>query len=218
MSEMGNLAAGVAHEIRNPLNSISIASQRLAAEFKPNENREEYISFTNQIKNETKRLNEIITKFLALTRKEKDKQNQFDLKSAILNFIKLITPEADNLKININNELEDNLLLNGSPDSFKQVLSNLYNNSKEAFESKAGTITIKSYKQNNDIVIEFSDTGPGIEDNIRQKVFTPYYTTKKAGTGLGLPTVYRIITEMGGDIKIESSETPGVRFVMSFKQ
>ncbi len=216
LSEMGDLAAGVAHEIRNPLNTISIASQRLAVEFTPNENEKEFREFTNQIRNETKRLNDIITRFLALARGESKKNQRIDLNQLISQFILLIKAEADDLNINIKTELSEGVYITAEQDKIKQVLSNLFNNAKEAINNKPGEIKISTQNKDNVSILIFEDNGPGIPSEIQEKVFTPYYTTKEAGTGLGLPTVYRIITDFGGEIKVEKSSIGGAMFTVRF--
>ncbi|MFQ5453657.1 MAG: nitrogen regulation protein NR(II) [Candidatus Zixiibacteriota bacterium] len=216
LSEMGNLAAGVAHEIRNPLNTISIAAQRLAAEFSPSENREEYLSFTKQIQSETKRLNSIINRFLTLTRKDKERRRKINLTDLINEFVQLVKYEAEQLRIELLINAEPRLEIEGDPDSMKQVFSNLYNNAKEALNNNPGKIEIIARKTGSSIQIQFTDSGSGIAKDIREQVFAPYYTTKKAGTGLGLPTVYKIITDMGGDIKIEDSRFGGANFIITF--
>lgn len=216
LSEMGNLAAGVAHEIRNPLNTISIASQRLASEFHPSENKDEYLAFTKQIREETKRLNDIITRFLALARGEEQKNQLVDLHDIVNQFVLFINAEADNLDITITTDLQHENMVHADADQIKQVLSNLFNNSKEAIADKRGEIKISSSRQDDKVTLTFEDNGPGIPEEIREQIFTPYYTTKEAGTGLGLPTVHRIVTDMGGEISIEKSDLGGAKFVISF--
>jgi PAS domain S-box-containing protein len=215
LSEMGNLAAGVAHEIRNPLNTISIAAQRLAGEFAPSENTEEYISFTQQIKAETKRLNEIITRFLALAHVEKERDKTVNLKQLIDEFVSLVKYEAQSVNIELTVDIESDINVAVAPDSLKQVLSNLFNNAKEALDQKGGRVSIEASKSGDDVVLRFGDSGPGIDRELREKVFTPFYTTKGSGTGLGLPTVYRIISDLGGDVKIEDSDLGGAEIVIS---
>lgn len=218
LSEMGNLAAGVAHEIRNPLNTISIAAQRLATEFAPESDSEEYLSFTRQIRDETKRLNEIITRFLALAQEHKERQKTVNLGELVNEFVGLFKYEAENLRIRLEVNIDSSLRIKADPDALKQVLSNLFNNSKEALAGKEGKIMIAAKAIERSVRLSFSDNGPGIPPEQREKVFTPFYTTKGSGTGLGLPTVYRIVTDLGGDIMIEDSESGGVAFVMTFPQ
>jgi signal transduction histidine kinase len=216
LSELGNLAAGVAHEIRNPLNTISIASQRLASEFQTEENQDEYLKFTSQIKSETKRLNEIITKFLALTREGNNTKEKIELHDIINDFTSLTKFEADKLGLSLETDIERNLVIEFNSDNLKQILINLFNNSKEAFAGVKGEIRVSAYKKNNKTYLTFEDSGPGIsEDNI-EKIFTPYFTTKEAGTGLGLPTIYRIITEAGGEIQVSQSKLGGAMFEIIF--
>ncbi len=215
LSEMGNMAAGVAHEIRNPLNTISIAAQRLAGEFAPADNQEEYLSFTRQIRSETKRLNEIITRFLALAREESQKTASTNLSSVVGEFVELVKYEAQSVNIELVAEVEPSLEVKADPDGLKQVLSNLFNNAKEALEGKAGKISITGTRVDREAQLRFGDSGPGIAGDVRDKIFTPFYTTKGSGTGLGLPTVYKIITDFGGDVRIEDSQLGGAEFVIN---
>lgn len=216
LSEMGNLAAGVAHEIRNPLNTISIASQRLASEFLPEHDKDEYLSFTTQIKSETKRLNEIISRFLELTKKNVDESKNVNISKIVREFVSFIKPESDSLDIEIQSKLGEEIRVNLKEDQLKQVLTNLYNNSKEALGDKNGVIRLSCLSQNGKVHLIFEDNGPGIKDDLKEKVFTPYFTTKDAGTGLGLPTIHRIVIDMGGEIKIEDSELGGAKFLIIF--
>ncbi len=216
LSEMGNLAAGVAHEIRNPLNAISIAIQRLAAEFRPTENVAEFSSFTEQIKRETKRLNEIITRFLALTREDQQRRKDVDFKQVLDEFVGLAQFEANRLEIDLTVDSTGILLVKGEKDHLKQVLMNLFNNAKEALEAKPGKIHVSAERLADRVVIRFEDSGRGVPESAREKLFTPFFTTKQTGTGLGLSTVYKIVTDMDGEIAYEPSSLGGACFVISF--
>jgi len=215
LSEMGNLAAGVAHEIRNPLNTISIAAQRLATEFTPAENPQEYLSFTSQIRSETKRLNDIISRFLALAREESKRRSRFRLDILLNQVAEFLRPEAHKLAIDLYVQVTSGLEVEADADGLKQVFANLFNNTKEALDGQPGRISITARSVEDGIEIRFADSGPGIPKKERGKVFTPYYTTKEAGTGLGLPAVHKSIIEQGGDIRIETSKWGGVRFVIT---
>ncbi len=218
LSELGNLAAGVAHEIRNPLNTISIATQRLASEFVCGDKTEEYRTITSQIRSETKRLNEIITRFLALTREEAQRQTTIDLAVFLTDTVKFFSPETDSLQIDLTCRAEPALYIQGDADALKQVFLNLFNNAKEALNGRPGRVAIAAQARGNEIEVSFSDSGPGIPAELRERIFTPYFTTKKAGTGLGLPTVHKLVTELGGDIRVEDAELGGAMFVITLSR
>lgn len=215
LSEMGNLAAGVAHEIRNPLNTISIAAQRLAGEFTPSENADEYLRFTQSIRGETKRLNDIITRFLALAKEMPGQRRNINLRRAVEDSLALITVEAQKLGIQVESSIEDSLTIDASPDAIREMLLNLYNNTKEALNGKPGRIAVTGELIENRIILTFADSGPGVPVELREKVFTPYFTTKEAGTGLGLPTVHRIAADLGGSVRVEESRLGGAAFIIT---
>ncbi|MFH1374989.1 MAG: ATP-binding protein [bacterium] len=215
LSEMGHLAAGVAHEIRNPLNTISIAAQRLSAEFAPAENAEEYRSFIGQIKAETKRLNDIISRFLVMAHEDRKRRSTIDLGDLIGHSVEFFQPEAEKLNMTVEVDVEPGLQIEADPDALRQVFINLFNNTKEALDGQPGQIAILAKRRDEAIEITFSDSGPGIRHDLRDKVFTPYFTTKEAGTGLGLPTVHKIISELGGEVRIEDADIGGVKIVMT---
>jgi len=214
LSEMGNLAAGVAHEIRNPLNTISIAAQRLAAEFEPPDKREEFIAFTGQIRAETKRLNQIITRFLDLTRVKTATPKPVRIDAIVSETVDFFKLEADTLAIDLTADTEADLEVRADPDAIKQVLTNLFTNAREALDGQPGRIQITVSKSGRGVKIVFEDSGPGIPPELREKVLTPYFTTKDSGTGLGLPTVDRIVTDLGGEVRIEASDLGGAKFVI----
>jgi two-component system, NtrC family, sensor histidine kinase HydH len=212
LSEMGNLAAGVAHEIRNPLNTISIAAQRLAAEFSPQENKEEYAEFTSRIREETRRLNDIITRFLALARDEGKKRKRLDLAIPIDRFASLVNAESAASGITLTTEVSGIVQVEADPDEIHQLLLNLFNNAKEALGGKPGRLAICLADENNQAVLRFEDSGPGIPTDLRAQVFAPYFTTKESGTGLGLATAHRIVTGMSGTIAVVDSTLGGACF------
>jgi signal transduction histidine kinase len=214
LSEMGNLAAGVAHEIRNPLNTISIAAQRLAREFTPDSDREQYTAFTQQIRSETTRLNEIITRFLALAREEKKQRVAVDLADLLEEVGDLLKLEGDKIGLQVTVRSEPGLRIEADADRLKEAFLNLFNNSKEALDGKPGTFEIAARRRGKQIEIGVTDNGPGIPAELHEKVFAPYHTSKEAGTGLGLPTVQRIVTDFGGEVTIDADYSPGARFLM----
>ena len=215
LSEMGNLAAGVAHEIRNPLNTISIAAQRLSKEFSPETNSQQYEAFTRQIRTETRRLNEIITRFLALARQETKQQTVVRLDLLLREVGNLLKVEGDKIGLTVTVEAQSGLEVRADPDRLKEVFLNLFTNSKEALAGKPGRFEIVAQRRGDRLRITVTDDGPGIPPELREKVFAPYYTSKEGGTGLGLPTVERIVSDVGGEVTVDSECTTGTRFVIA---
>jgi len=215
LSEMGNLAAGVAHEIRNPLNTISIAAQRLAKEFTPESGREQYDSFTTQIRTETKRLNEIITRFLALARDDQKQRAAIRLDQLLAEVGELLRVEGDRIGISVSFEADSDIVIKADPDRLKEVFRNLFNNTKEALAGRPGRFVVVARREGERIMITVTDDGPGIPGRLHDRIFAPYYTSKEAGTGLGLTTVQRIISDLGGDVHLDEQYDQGARFVIT---
>lgn len=215
LSEMGHLAAGVAHEIRNPLNAISIAAQRLESEIAPVDHREEFLGFTRQIRSETKRLNDIITRFLSLARGEGASKTSTDLTSLCAEVEQLISPELTGLGIKLTVSCQPGLQVAATPDQLKELLLNLCNNAKEAIAGQPGEVAIIAQGQQGRVRIAVADSGPGIPAEIRSKVFAPYFTTKEGGTGIGLATVHQIAEELGGAIDIQDSPLGGAAIIIT---
>lgn len=216
LSELGDLAAGVAHEIRNPLNAISIAAQRLLGEFQPRENMEEYITFARQIKSEADRLNEIVTRFLSMAKGKSRSENQINVSAVVEEAVRMFELGLERDDISVGSDIEAGLGAPVSEDRLKQLVINLVKNGVEACEKKGGRVTVTLEKEADRIILSVHDTGIGIPDEIRKKVFTPYFTTKNKGTGLGLSIVHRIVEELGGRIDLTSPEQGGTEVKVSF--
>ncbi len=207
MTAMGELAAGVAHEIRNPLNSISVIAQRFEYEFEPKENVDEYTKLVKTIRNEVARVNQIIKQFLDFAKPAKlnlRKCNLFDLLNEIIN---IIESQAEEKKITINRNFAENIEVRVDNEKIKQALLNILLNSIQAIESN-GIINI-SVEQTDKVIIEISDNGIGISKENHSKIFNLYFSTKNSGTGIGLSIVYQIISEHNGEIICESEEGKG---------
>ena len=210
LSEMGDMAAGVAHEIRNPLNAIGIAAQRLRGEFSPEAESEEYQSLTNNILNETKRLNDILSRFLELTRIKAQQEQNFKLSGVINRAIESLTGEAHSRNVKVKQSGNADIDLAGDSDKLLQVFINLIKNSIQAMPD-GGEIAINTTRTEGRVSISITDTGPGFGEDVLPKIFQPYFTTKADGSGLGLALAYKTITEMGGDIIAENSDKGGAR-------
>jgi two-component system, NtrC family, sensor histidine kinase HydH len=211
---MGELASGVAHEIRNPLNTISMIAQRYKNEFIPDENRDEYKNMTGVLLSETKRVNNIIQQFLRFAKPPKI--NLIEVKSDdFVHEIKQIA-EASSGSKGIKLKFINNDKFNFKIDSelMKQAMINLINNSTDAVD-EGGEIIFGIQKKGNDAEIIVSDNGCGIDKENLSKIFNLYFTTKPAGTGLGLSLVQQIISQHNGTIKIDSVPGKGTKFIIT---
>jgi signal transduction histidine kinase len=213
LTAMGQLASGVAHEIRNPLNAIGMISQRLDKEFEPNQDSEEFHELTRIISAESRRIDAIIQQFLKFARPAQLNLEKTNLNELIESTVALLKSQADQLHIGISAHLQllPSTLLDRN--QMKQALLNLIRNSLEAIAGK-GSIDIRSAltELKNEILIEINDTGMGIDPETLPKIFNLYFTTKAKGTGLGLSLVNQIISQHNGRIEVESAVGKGTTF------
>ena len=213
LTSLGHLAAGVAHEIRNPLNAMGIGLQRLKREFLPPDEskKQEYISFMELILNEIRRVNEIIEQFLTLSRPFQLNLRKSSLQDLLNNLVTLFREEASSLGIALRAEIPSNLpLIEMDPERLTQALINIMKNGMQAME-KGGTLRIEAKSLREGVQVIISDSGSGIPPEQTDKIFNYYYTTKEKGVGLGLPIAHRIIEAHGGQLKIESRVGSGTR-------
>ncbi|HSH00313.1 MAG TPA: ATP-binding protein, partial [candidate division Zixibacteria bacterium] len=224
LAELGDLAAGVAHEIRNPLNAISLAAQRLDLEFagQVQHDAEQFRFFTGQIKDESKRLDGIVTRLLDLTRAPKVEIESQPVAEIITDWAGFMRPEIERDKVNLVVTLDESLRAKVDRNKLRQALGNLYRNAHEAFLSgprRAGhlEVTLELRKLDDHAALIFTDNGPGVTPEIADKMFTPYFTTKENGAGLGLAISYRLIADMGGALELDKTYTDGARFVMTLR-
>ena len=205
LAAVGKLAAGIAHEIRNPLASMSGSIQVLQRTLPLDEDDKKLM---NIILKETERLNSLITEFLTFVRPSAiHKKTVFlsKIMDEILQTVKINPKFQKNIHISLEGEEVEGFF---DPEKFKQIFWNLLLNSCEAMP-EGGDIRISWKKKNNKSLIKISDTGEGIAPEIREKIFDPFFTTKEGGTGLGLATVYKIIEAHGGHIHVESEKGKG---------
>ena len=207
MTAMGELAAGVAHEIRNPLNSISVIAQRFEYEFEPKENADEYSKLVKTVRSEVARVNHIVKQFLNFARPSKLNKRSCNLSKLIDEVLNLIESQAKEKNIEIKKNYTDTLEAKIDDKKIKQALLNVLLNAIQAIESK-GEINI-SAQQTDKIIIDISDNGKGISKEHQSKIFNLYFSTKNYGTGIGLSIVYQIISEHNGEIFCDSLEGKG---------
>lgn len=212
---IGEMAAGVAHEINNPL-SISSGYVRSLSRYadKNNISDEKIDYYLEKIKQANLRIQNIVKFTGQLSRKtDRDQLKQVDLVEVINEVVELTKKHfLTEFGVEIEMELpEATINVNGNKTKYFQILINLFNNAKDALlESKTKKISIKLFVENNKKIIQVSDTGPGMNQEVVEQLFNPFFTTKAPGkgTGLGLSIVHRLVEDMNGEIIVESE--PGI--------
>jgi two-component system sensor histidine kinase HydH len=215
LSAMGNLAATVAHEVRNPLNAISMGLQRLKTEFRPTEDEDEYSHLTQLMLAEVHRLNSIVEQFLSLARPLEIKPEELRLQDILKELAALEEGDAKQSKTQIRVVVPPDLpLLKADREYLRQTLLNLILNGLQAMPD-GGTLTLEAKKSNGNLLITVRDTGVGIPQKNLPRIFEPYFTTKAKGSGLGLAIARRIVEAHGGTIAVSSEAGQGCRFRIS---
>ncbi|MCI0595050.1 MAG: ATP-binding protein [candidate division Zixibacteria bacterium] len=207
---LGNLAAGVAHEIRNPLNTISIAAQRLKNEFSVTSDQAEFEKFVTAVENEARRINQSVSEFLGLVRSEKLQKSQTNWSGFWNELVTAAQLEGNPRKIKVEADPAVDVEVEMDAAQLKKALFNLVRNACEA-TPEGGKLTLKNRNipSENRLEIIVQDTGPGIPQETLPKIFDPYFTTKSSGTGLGLAIAHRIVSEHNGRIDVGSEPGKG---------
>jgi len=211
---MGELASGVAHEIRNPLNTIGTIAQQLERDFVPQKNSEEYQQLARLVNQEVRRINDTVQDFLRFARPEPIQPTSFLLSD----LIKYIDQQYKSLLAEHQVQLFTNLKWNGEVywdrRQMQQVFMNLIQNAVDAIQQDGKIEIYVNPINNQDLEIIVQDNGPGIAEEIRSNIFNLYFTTKAKGTGIGLSIVQRVILEHGGIIAVESNKSSGTNFII----
>ncbi len=215
MAAVGEMGAGLAHEIKNPLASITGAIQLLRDEMAYDPGIDKLMQI---ILREADRLSTLVSNFLLFARPPSGRREPLQLDSAIPDTISLFEKNKkcqDHIRIHYTGDL--NLWLEMDPDHFRQILWNLLVNAAEAITDK-GTIGIhQSGGRDHQVRIRISDSGCGMDSDTQRTVFDPFFTTKASGTGLGLSIVHRIVESYGGQLELNSEPGKGTDFVIKLR-
>jgi len=212
LAAVGTLAAGVAHEIRNPLSSIKGYATYFGSLFDSDSDNQKAASIMAE---EVDRVNRVISELLEFARPMQLEIKETSISELVDKALRLIKYEAKTAKVKIISSIEPAIPdIAVDKDRFTQVLLNIFINGIQAMES-GGSLNIRALTRGNRLHFEISDTGGGISAADQANIFNPYFTTKKKGTGLGLAIAFKIIENHGGDITIESAEGKGTTFVIS---
>lgn len=218
LAALGEMAAGLAHEIRNPLGAIKGAAQCLDPKALPREDAE----FIEVIVDEVNRLNGVVTAFLDYSRPLKQNFGPTDVNEVVTRTMRLIQNDVPR-QITIREELGEGLpRVDGDAEQLKQVLINLVQNAIQAIGDQPGEIVLRSlrperfgdFRSAEQVELQVSDNGPGIPTDQQPNIFVPFFTTKQKGTGLGLAICQRLVKSHGGAISVQSRSGEGSTFLI----
>jgi signal transduction histidine kinase len=216
-SYVGLLASGLAHEIRNPLNAMNMNVQMLEEELQglPGVEQEELGDLLDSTKSEIKRLERLVNNFLAYARPARPRFETVDLNVVVREVLRFLELDFRQSRVELKTDLEP-LLPDVEIDEtqFKQALMNLLVNARQVLTS-GGHVTVNTrVGTRGDVVLEIEDDGPGIPEEIRERIFEVFYSSRGGGTGLGLPIARQILERHGGSIELDSEVGRGTRFTI----
>ncbi len=221
---VGRLAAGIAHEIRNPLNFMNLSIDHLQSRFiaPPRSNHEaesirhEAANILGLIKDEIGRLNRLVSDFLSYGRPAKLKFKEIKARALVEEVIGLVRTHAEQqgVQITLTAPSNDDAQLEADPEQIKTCFSNLIINAVQAMPD-GGALHITVNNHDTALTFEFQDTGHGIDADPMEQIFEPYYSTKETGIGLGLPLTKKLIEDHGGAIKVTSELDKGTTFTIT---
>lgn len=220
LAVIGRLAAGISHEIKNPLAIINqnafMVKRRIQKLCSNVENIDNILESIERIERNVIRATDIIERLLNFSKPYYTKAEKVNLREVVEEAIKLAILQAQKSNISFSKKLVD-AYVKGDKNALIQLFINLILNAIEAIENK-GKITIKitPLKRTENVRVVIKDTGKGISEDILDKIFEPFFTTKEKGTGLGLAVSYRILQDHGGKILVNSKEGEGTEFILTF--
>lgn len=216
LSQLGRLSSGVAHEIRNPLNFISLAVDHLdtLAEGKTPEAEREKEQVIAGIKEEIQKLNELVTNFIMYGRPAEPQRTPVQLREIVEGVLQMASPRIQSQRIRVSSAFRDAPPQTVDPDMIRRAVINLVGNAVDAMPGGGELRVSGGPGEDGCYLLEFGDTGGGIAESDRERIFEPYFTTKSTGLGLGLVLTRRIVESHGGGIVIDSEPGKGTRVVV----
>jgi len=213
MASIGQLAAGIAHEIRNPLTSISLLVHSLDGRLSKN-NESDAPDFV-LLQEEISRLNNIITQFLEYAKPATPQLERINLNEVLAGAKGLLLPKFNAKKLQWKEELAPDLpLVRADKFQIQQVIINMALNALAAMEQKGSALMLRTFQHDVHVMVQFTDDGPGIKKEDLRKLFVPFFTTKASGLGLGLSISQRIIASHSGSIEATSKFGYGAQFTI----
>ena len=222
IQHMGDLAAGVAHDVRNPLNAIHLNIGQIRDEFVPEgeRSRERFLRFTSDVQREVERLNLLVTNFLSLAQPASESAEPVEPNELVDELFRLLRKEAIGHHVELVLDLADGLpTFEWNRQEMKSAFLNIAINALQLLKEDGGHLIVataaRAGREGPELVVNFADDGPGIPPEDLEKVFVPYYTTRKGGTGLGMAIARRTAERHGGRVELRSTvgEGTSVSFV-----
>lgn len=215
LAALGQLTAGVAHEIRNPLGVIKGSAEMLAEKVSHSDSLAGELA--GYISSEVDRLNGIVSRFLDFARPTPLHRQLTEIPPLLERALKVIRDSETGARVKVEQEYSPDLpVVSVDPELCEQVFTNLALNAYQAMSERGGLLRVSARPANSDsrsgVEIDFEDSGPGVPAELREQIFNPFFTTKKDGVGLGLSIVSKILDEHGGSIRLISGPGEGARF------
>ena len=220
LSTIGELTSSIAHDLRNPLQVISSNVEMMSyKEILEDMTPEEILETVEDIKLSISRMDTLLSRMTTFTRNKKDFKEIIPLNEIIDNSLLFVNDKIKKYRVDTSINIEEGIILSGDQDSYEQIFMNLISNACDALQDQTDRSLSLVATQNTDkIMIKVTDSGLGIPKTIQDKIFKSFFTTKEEGkgTGLGLATVQRIVSECSGEISVESELGKGTSFLLTF--
>ena len=217
MSSLGRVAAGIAHEIRNPLSGINIYLSTLQKIFDRADSLDKVKMILEQLQSASGKIESVIRRVMDFSKPGEPKFVPVNINQPIEEAIQLSSVTLRKSEISLEKSLSEDLpQCNADPHLIEEVILNLITNAAEAMKGMEGgeRIEITSSMGNKHILVKVSDSGPGVPSNLKEKIFDPFYTTKDGSTGIGLSLSHRVITDHGGSLSVGPSKWGGAEFII----
>jgi signal transduction histidine kinase len=223
MTSLGHVAAGIAHEIRNPLSGINIHLTTLQRMFKhltgpDHEKLEKSKDIIDQLQTASNKIESVIRRVMDFSKPSQPKLLLTDINESIQEAVNLSLVTLRQTGIKLDKSLAPDLpTCHADRNLIEQVILNLLTNAAQAMEETDGEkkIEIASSEEGDNVVIRVSDSGPGVPKDLRDKVFDPFFTTKSDSSGIGLSLSHRIVTDHGGTLDVTTSKWGGAEFIIA---
>lgn len=209
-AQLRQMLGGVAHEIRNPLGGIEIYAGLIADDLPEEDPRKQHIQ---KVIGEVRKLNKVISGFLEFARPAPPEPSWVAVGRVIEEAAFLLEPEMEEAGVDYSGDVPPDLQVYADPEHIKRAIFNLMKNAVQAMR-QGGRLRVEAARRNEEVHLRICDTGPGLEEEVRQRLFEPFFTTKEKGSGLGLAVVSQAMEVNGGRVEVDSAPGEGTTFIL----